>query len=308
MNHYSLCIFLQITGRSSFFISDHNGQGFNGWCVRTVWLSCNCKPATRIYWSKVRTIAPPKVRWGNTSRGCIAGKWLPVHCNSPIFCSIFEMPSTSYSETWPQIRTLQTLAISLHTWAQILKGNIVFTISNIERKYFVSISIIEISYCVATSNIERKYSVHNLKYQKLRKSENMNFLWCLVRFSPACLSLRIPEEQIRICSYCLQDLVDDYRAERQYDWYLPGAARSNYIHPIVTFWCVTNHWFKILKALDAFKGWLSPVKCFEFYLLYCSTFATGTPNVLKSTCLNALMMASTQFNTLGTLMLNNTKH
>ena len=52
---------------------------------------------------------------------------------------------------------------------------------------------------------------------------------------------------------------------------------------------------KILKALDAFKGWLSPVKCFEFYLLYCSTFATGTPNVLKSTCLIALMIASTQF-------------
>ena len=77
------------------------------------------------------------------------------------------------------------------------------------------------------------------------------------------------------------------------------AARSNYIHPIVTFWCVKNHWFKILKALDAFKGWLSPVKCFEFYLLHCSTFATGTPNVLKSTCLITLMMALTQFTLWG---------
>ena len=129
---------------------------------------------------------------------------------------------------------LYLFTCELKYWKEIL----CFQISNIERKYFVSISIIEISNCVATSNIERKYSVHNLKYQKLRKYENMNFLWCLVRFSPACLSLRIPEEQIRICSYCLQDLVDDYRAERQYDWYLPGAARSNYIHPIVTFWCV----------------------------------------------------------------------
>ena len=50
----------------------------------------------------------------------------------------------------------------LKYWKEIL----CFQISNIERKYFVSISIIEISYCVATSNIERKYSVHNLKYKK----------------------------------------------------------------------------------------------------------------------------------------------
>ena len=49
----------------------------------------------------------PKVTWGNTLRECTG--WQMVHwalCNPQIF--IFEMPSTSYQQTWPQIPPLQS--------------------------------------------------------------------------------------------------------------------------------------------------------------------------------------------------------
>ena len=85
--------------------SQCNGIGLNGRYVIECCIACLCA-YIEVNLLSVR-LHRPKVTWGNTLRECTG--WQMVHralCNPQIF--IFEMPSTSYQQTWPQIPPLQT--------------------------------------------------------------------------------------------------------------------------------------------------------------------------------------------------------